>query len=575
MADVEVRYVEHPQANLNYLVDAVQNMQNQVQNLSYEVVSVDKQVDAIQSQFDEFLDDFRKFVEQNVKDRRLQEAMSDRVSLQQELEQRFSRHQTVRKHVTGILQASDVSLVRKETIADCTEELMIAVPHYWLVPALIALSAWLNDNPTLAEKALREALVRDDEKTSLLFSLICRRAARNRAASEWLQRYFAMQDPMNIERKMIVVLDAYANGLFGGDAKGMCARQLGEWIAEMEDVVGFREAQVERWENAIAGKIPSESYKNQYPYLSKYATNWAKINQMLNDVRLHGQMHAYLRGVFEQEPTGIVELKEQLDELLNSLVTNYDSEELPLREKKRFTDLIVQTKGDEAEALRLFEAEKSSFDERSDLTQLLTNAAMNPELVHASAATQKLSMSISRDWLIEAYDNVTMRNRNNVVRMIEFEIEGFKASSADGENEDDLCARAKVHFDAIRDGRIAAIKQSPMDFFLVGAGVVALVLGFTGMFPWFVGIIACILGIVKFITGKKKVESDIKKTYESFEKLNQDVASIIRALCAEIIDLRREVAYLEEEYDPLMAYMKDIAPQQFVQNNGQRGIITA
>ena len=200
---------------------------------------------------------------------------------------------------------------------------------------------------------------------------------------------------------------------------------------------------------------------------------------------------------------------------------------------------------------------------------------MNPELVHASAATQKLSMSISRDWMIEAYENVTMKNRNSAVRNVEFEIEGFKGESAQGENEDDLCARAKVYFDGIRDGRIAAIKQSPMDYFLVGAGVVALILSFFGMLPLLVGVIGCVLGVVKFILGKKKVERDIQNTYDSFEKLNQDVAAIIRALCAEIIDLRREMAGLEAEYNPLMAYMQDIAPEQFVQNNGQRNIYIA
>lgn len=572
MSDVEVRYVEHPQANLSYLVDAVQTMQTQVNSLSSEVTTVDRQVETIQSQFEDFMNEFRRFVVQNVKDRRLQEALSDRVSLQQELEQRFSRHQTVRKHVTGILQASDVKLVRKETVADCTEELMISVPHYWLAPALIALSAWLNDNRDLAEKALREAMNRDDEKTSLLFCLICRRAQRNTAASEWLQRYFAMQDPMNIERKMIIVLDAYANGLFGGDSRGMCARQLATWIAEMEDTVGFREAQVARWENAILGKIPGEAHGGDYPYLSRYATNWQRINDMLNNAMLHGQMLSYLHGVFEQPATGVAELKEQLDALLNSLVTNYDSQELPLRERKRFADLIVQCKGDEAEASRLFDAEKSSFDERSDLTQLLTNAAMNPELVHASAATQKLSMSISRDWMIEAYDNVTLRNRSQAINEVEFEIEGFKASTAQGDDEEQLCARAKTHFDAIRDGRLANIKQSPMDFFLVGAGVVALVLGFAGVLPWIAGVVGCALGALKFVLGKKKVKQDIEDTYKSFEKLNEDVAGIIRAICAETVDLRRETAQLENGYIPLMDYMKGIAPEQYVMNNGQRSI---
>lgn len=571
----EVRYREHPAADLSGMVRAVQAMQGQVSSLAGEVVSVNTRVDNIQSTFTEFLRNFRTFVEQDLKDRRLQEALSDRVSLQQELERRFSRHQTIRRYVTGILQAADTSLVRKQTMADVTEELMVAVPHYWLAPALIALAAWLNNDWPLAEKALREAIARDDEKTSLLFCLICRRASRNQASIIWLHRYFAMQDPMNIERKLIVVLDAYANGLFGSDSRGLCAQQLGQWIAEMEDTVGFREEQVKRWSDAIRGKIPGDSHSGRYPYLTKYAKNWSAINQTLNNGGLHKAMHTYLENVFQQPASDVTDLKKQLDQLLDSLVTNYDAEELPIQERKRLADLVVECKGDEPEAIRRFDAERSSFDEHSDLTQLLTNAAMNPDLVHASPATQKLSMSISRDWLIEAYENVTVQNRNDIVGDIEFEIDGFKETTNDGSNENQLCQEAEDFFNKIRDGRVAAVKQSTMDYFLLGAGILLLIIGIFGMLPWYIGLLAAGFGVLKFFLGKKKVKTDIENIMQEFAKIVDDAKSIVKAICAETIDLRREIAQLDQDYDPLMNYMKDIAPEHFVQNNGQRNVFIA
>ena len=570
----EVRYVEHPLANISGLVNSVQAMNSNVESLGSEVVQVNAQVNEVQRSFEEFLAEFRRFVEKDLKDRRLAEAMNDRVILQDELSTKYTRHQTVRKYVTGILQAADVSLVRKETMAECTEELMVAVPHYWLVPALIALVAWLNDDRDLAERALREAINRDDEKTSLLFALICRRASRNQASNAWLHRYFAMQDPLNIERKLIVVLDAYANGLFGNDARGLCAQQLGAWIAELEEAVGFREKQIERWNIAIKGKIPGDEY-SQYPYLKRYATNWSALSSTLNNSRLHESMHTYLRSVFEHPAEDLRELKQELDSLLNSLVSDYDERELPLREKLRFADLLIEEKGDEDEAVRRFASEKSAFDERSDLTQLLTNAAMNPELVHASHATQKLSMATSRDWMISAYEDVTVELRNQAVGHIDMEIEGFKCSSVDGDNEDEMCEDIERYFNNIRDGRLADIKQGVADYVLLGIGALLLILGVFGVFPWYVGLVACILGVVKFFLGKKKVEKDTQETMEKYRQIVEDGKKIVRALCAEIIDFRREVAANEDNYGPLMEYMQDIAPEQFVKNNGQRNITVA
>ncbi len=571
----EVRYVEYPSANLNEMISAIHDMEGQVNHLASEVLSVNAQVDSIQNSFTEFLEQFRQFVEQDLKDRRLQEALTDQVSLQQELERRFSRHQAIRKFVTGILQAADVSLVKKETISNVTEELMVAVPHYWLAPALIALAAWLNDDKPLAEKAIREAMGRDDEKTSLLFCLICRRASRNQAANIWLHRYFSMQDPMNIERKLVVVLDAYANGLFGSDSRGLCAQQIGSWIVEMEETVGFREEQVRRWTEAIRGKAPNEPFGAEFPYLQKYAKNWSEISRTLNNGLLHSRIKTYLEDVFQKDSSDIGDLKKQLDDLLDSLVSNYDAEELPIRERKRLADLIVECRGDEPEATRRFDAEKSAFHERSDLTLLLTNAAMNPELVHASPATQKLSMAISRDWLIEAYENVTVENRNNAVREIEFDLEGFSGKTLDGSNEEPLCKAAESHFTKIRDGRIEAVKQSVMDYFLVGAGALMLILGIATSFPWFLGVLAAGFAGVKFYLGKKKVESDKINIYQEFEKIISNTKSIIRALCAETIDLRRKIGELDLDYEPLMAYMQDIAPERFVQNKGQRNISIA
>ena len=571
----EVRYVEHPQADLSGMINAVQNMAGQVNSLASEVLSVNAQVDSIQESFTGFLQEFRRFVEQDLKDRRLQEALTDQVTLQQELEQRFSRHQMIRKYVTGILQAADVSLVKKETISNVTEELMVAIPHYWLAPALIALAAWLNDDKPLAEKAIREAMSRDDEKTSLLFCLICRRASRNQAANTWLHRYFSMQDPMSIERKLVVVLDAYANGMFGSDSRGLCAQQIGGWIAEMEDTVGFREKQVENWMRAIRGKIPGESFNAEYPYLAKYAKNWSEIVRTLNNGMLHSSMKTYLEDVFQKKNADTTDLKRQLDALLDSLVSNYDAEELPLRERKRLADLIVVCKGDESEATRRFDAERSAFNEKSDLTELLTNAAMNPELVHASPATQKLSMAISRDWLIEAYENVTLENRNSIVREIGFDLEGFEGQTLDGANEEPLCQAAEEHFTRIRDGRLEAVKQSVMDYFIAGAGVLLLILGIFGSIPWFIGLLAAGLAGVKFYLGRKKTEKEKTKINQEFDKIITNSKSIIRAICAETIDLRRRIVELDRDYEPLMNYMQDIAPERFVQNKGQRNITIA
>ena len=185
-----------PSANLSHLSNAVSEMQVEVSSLDQRVNNLSSYAISIENSTNAFLGEFYKFLEQNKKDQQLHEAIADQVQLQQELDTKFAQHQKARGYVTGILQATDISLVRKQTMQECTEELMLAVPHYWLVPALVALSAWINNDKPLAERALHEALRRDDEKTTLLFCLINCRIGRKNVSSMWLKRYFAMQDPM-------------------------------------------------------------------------------------------------------------------------------------------------------------------------------------------------------------------------------------------------------------------------------------------------------------------------------------------------------------------------------------------
>ena len=104
---------------------------------------------------------------------------------------------------------------------------------------------------------------------------------------------------------------------------------------------------------------------------------------------LHETLLSYVTDILEKPNDETGELKAQLDELLDSLVSNYDNAELPLRQQKRIADLIVECKGDEAEAMRRFDAERSSFDEKTDLMELLLSLIHIKEDEEAYRAQQE------------------------------------------------------------------------------------------------------------------------------------------------------------------------------------------
>ena len=237
-------YIER---SLNSLVGELSSIDDRVSEIGGQVNQVESNVRAIYGDLAKLASEFRVFEQRQTRANEKANSQQRLIQLNQELEKKFGHYDVVRRTTTGILQADDLGLVRKSTISTATEEMMITTPGYWLAPCLVALAAWINNQPELAEKAIKEGIVRNDEKTSLFFALVCRRADRMTTALKWTRRYLANQDEENLDRKTVIILDAYASGLLGADSDGVIAQQMGEWLDHLTEKPGFIEKQTQQF----------------------------------------------------------------------------------------------------------------------------------------------------------------------------------------------------------------------------------------------------------------------------------------------------------------------------------------
>ena len=268
------------QADLRAIENNLGAIHGDLQTIDSSVGTVNDNVKVVYDEIGTLAKEFHDFVNIQQKANRLGQAETRLVKIRQELDKKYGHYDVVRRTTTGILQADDLGIVKKDTISTATEELMIETPNYWLAPCLVALAAWINDQPELAEKAVREGIKRNDEKTSLFFALICRRADRKNACLKWTQRYLANQDEENLDRKAIIILDAFASGLLGADSEGVISRQLTEWLENLADKPGFVEQQTKQWSDAINLKRkPIDD--SSYVYLKKYSHTWPVLQDIL------------------------------------------------------------------------------------------------------------------------------------------------------------------------------------------------------------------------------------------------------------------------------------------------------
>ena len=140
-----------------------------------EVEEVSKLATETKNEIGQLVEKFDAFVQKDQKDKAFQMAQTRIIEVNQDFEKRFGQYDEVRKLTSGILQATDLEIVRSDTIKRLSEEKMLTNSGYWLCPGLIALSAWLSNDRPLAERAMVATVKRDDNKASLYFALISRR----------------------------------------------------------------------------------------------------------------------------------------------------------------------------------------------------------------------------------------------------------------------------------------------------------------------------------------------------------------------------------------------------------------
>ena len=564
-------------ADLSLIERSLSNLAGSIDYVNNRVDQVDDNVKIVYNEVEKLANEFREYVEMQSLANRKAEAKMNLSAIRDKLKDNFGHYDVVRRTATGILQANDLAIVKSSMLSHVTEKQMIETPNYWLTPCLVALAAWINDDKALAERALAEGIRRNDEKTSLFFGLICRRIGRENSSLKWFARYLEAQDEEKLDRKAVIALDAFASGLLGNDTENFVYQQIQEWMSNLEAKPGFTERQLDNWKNAINSKrVPLKS--GLYPYLEKYSHTWGNLQDVLEGANLNNDLYEYFKKVFEQKEE-TKKLKVELDKILDSLVTEFDEEELPLKREEQFEELVVRYNGSESKAHAQMALEKSVYDDYRDFMQLLTDASMNPEESKSSVATQKFATALSRNNIVTAFNDIVAQNRMNVPYDIEINVDTFNDKTQDGEDEEEVLNRFENLVEQEKQTDLSKLKLNMFEQFCLFGGAAVVLYGIIKSFMdksfAFITIILGIGLIIYHFTAKQKVQKLIQKTIENYAQKLESGKQIIRATIAEIVDFRIEFTEKDAESKKVLDFFEQIKPEEYIRRltNSERKII--
>ncbi len=215
------------------------------------------------------------------------------------------------------------------------------------------------------------------------------------------------------------------------------------------------------------------------------------------------------------------------------------------------------------------DAEQQVYDTHKDFTQLLTDAAMDPEGSGASCSTQKFAIALTKEWIVSAYNDVTAKNRMNIPDTIDISIGSFNDMTRDGRNEQELEGRLINQLTGERDAKLAQCVMSGFDQFCLYGGAVIGVVGLLMLIMGhpFLGIIAVVAGIgfvMKHFSTKKSIQNERNRISMDYDKLINSSVEILRALMAEIVDFIAEFNQKDAQASQVTEYLDQISPEQYV-----------
>jgi hypothetical protein len=511
---------------LTVIGSKVQTIDHQVDSLLARQGETQKFLVSFYGEFHGYLEDYRRRTELQLAETRI-------VKVRQELEQRFGHHAEVRRRVTGILQATDLAIVRAETVRTTVEELMLGAPRYWLAAGLVALMAWIIGEREIADRALAEALRRDPYKTDLFFTLVCRRAGRMEAMSRWLELYLRLLDPQAIDREVVVVLDAVATGTLGREAQDVFWQRSLEWIEALRQVPGQVEEQARRWVEVLEaerGRVEPDELK----LLRAHSSAWPALETALAGVRRNPRIAERFRKVVGTPTLLPSSVLSAVDGLLDTMVSRFDDEELPLRRQERLLQLILDEEGDRQKAEERMAVEEDALVEKVSFVARLTDILMYPEQAGASLAAQRYAAAFSRDWILTAHQSLVRRDDERVPGEIELRVGDWRGTSRDGHNGQKLEASVRSMYEARTARESAEIKLPVYAWLAPVVGIVFTGLGLAGGVSLGFALAVLAIGGLLFLLGNR---TQAKRREELAAKLDGELGDALRTLGAVLAEL--------------------------------------
>ena len=428
-------------SELNHTINTFESSVDvHVQNIHQSSLDVDAATERIYEKILQFRQDMEHGEQKQL-------AHENIIRIDQIIKEQFSNYETIRRTVMGVVRDFDINLVRNSTIQELSEELWITSSRYWLSYALIAITAWVNNYPDVAKNALAECGRKDAIKTTLFFCLLNLRFNRMDAAKKWFYEYFKTLDPTMLQQETAVMLQAFLNGIFGKDKEleYEVIQVIDQWISIINEDAAICEELVSAYETYIHNLNPNVTF--DYQAIRDYCSNSEELAKSFKDVSKYQMLLDLLQSLnVEEQVQNESNYSERVDAVLINLISNYDAEELDLRNQQEYFNMIVRNEGEVEKADAQYEAAMALQNEHFNIGKQMIKWAIYDDDDTTDVHVRKFGFQNTKQWFASGLTRFGMKVQQEFPIEYSLQIDTWTGVS-NGEDQAELTENMKNYYE--------------------------------------------------------------------------------------------------------------------------------
>jgi hypothetical protein len=345
--------------------------------------------------------------------------------LTDEYSTRFSYYNELRRIALGYVIGLDSHIVSAESMRKKVEKAYLQNSDYWLSYSIAAVMLWASDEKEAAERAMRKSLTINRRNTSLFFLLINLRFNRIDTAKKWYLHYLNHVDMTNLGNEWQYLLRAYLTGAFGADEgfREQVATCFKDMAAQAElRAVDFGKMFSDR--ALVFAQTYLHTTEQHYGTLRKTCVEYAEMLQLLSDAEKNAKIAKYYNTLAETETDEGEDLAQRIENVLYSLINDYDDDELKIVQQLKYNEAIVSAKGDLSAAQAKYKAAFEDENKRKSLGDLFLQWAFDEDPDRTGIIVKRFSVTLTETWIAKGFAQFAERYRQNERPKYSIEIDG-------------------------------------------------------------------------------------------------------------------------------------------------------